>query len=529
MLSQETEERLANILINIGEGDQDIEVVRQVLSEIRTFEPFSTFRSLDRFGNGFLTSTDLLEFLRRNNFRPTERESYLLIREWDSNSDGLLSYGDFQKWMLPSQNQNLAILASRRMGFHPNELSYEIEYALMRVLEREISYLRRVENFRQDLERMPDFNLLQCFQLVDDAKLSYLTIGSLERFLERNGYKPSREIMESIMRRIDKNGDSRVSYSEFVDSIMPSEPFSKIGLCSSTYLSGKSNYSMSPSPYKSFRSSISSDTKKTTFAEPRSQSPPRKLKSALKKDSSLSTRSSMSRESTSDYDITELAKTFGEQITLDKELENMRQELALRADFTIADAFRMLESPTSKGHISELQLDSELRSLNVYSRQNELYLLFRHYDKDCDGKLTYSDLCDMLTPRQSEYSKLLNSRAPSGVKFSRRKCALSIETQELLARVFKKIFDIENASEIIRQRIANNPSVNIHSLFLKLDKTHNGSISIDGFRKMLHENGIYPTEKDLMALLSRYDKDKDGKVSYREFVQEIEPKSPPRN
>lgn len=529
MISRETQERLAFILINIGEGDQDIEVVRQVLSEISSFEPYSTFHYLDKNRNGLLTSSDFLEFLFKNNYRAIERDVYMLIREWDSDSDGKISFGDFEKWILPQQSKNLRVLAARRMQLNLLDLPYEVEYAFMRILEREIAYLKRLEDARQDLERMHDFNMLDCFQTIDDYRLSYLNVESIQRFLRRNGYNPTDEIMQSIIIRLDKNGDSKVTYSEFVDGIAPTQPFSKIGMGNSGYLSTRSHYLTSPSPYKSYNSTVSSVLSKSSssISSLRSSrnalSPERNNKSNFK---NLSARSSVDRNVCNDYESKELAKFLNEQITLDKELETMRQELALRVDFTIADAFKMLESQTYKGFITELQLDSELRALNLHPSANDIYMLFRQYDKNSDGKLTFSDLCEMLTPRQCDYSKLLNSRPTSNLSSSKRKCALSIETQELLSRVFKKIFDIENASEAIRQRITNNPYLNVNDLFSKIDKDYNGNISIDGFRKIMHDNGIYPTGTELTAILSRYDRNKDGKVSYKEFIQEITPRSP---
>jgi Ca2+-binding EF-hand superfamily protein len=42
----------------------------------------------------------------------------------------------------------------------------------------------------------------------------------------------------------------------------------------------------------------------------------------------------------------------------------------------------------------------------------------------------------------------------------------------------------------------------------------------------LNEHGIFVTNQDLVALISRYDKNQDGKVSYGEFLSELTPKSP---
>jgi len=45
---------------------------------------------------------------------------------------------------------------------------------------------------------------------------------------------------------------------------------------------------------------------------------------------------------------------------------------------------------------------------------------------------------------------------------------------------------------------------------------------------LLRGYGIYITGEDLKNLMERYDKNKDGRVSFSEFLQEVSPKSPRR-
>ena len=42
-------------------NDKIRQVLRQVLAEKHAFDPYATFKHLDRMGRGFLTATDLLE------------------------------------------------------------------------------------------------------------------------------------------------------------------------------------------------------------------------------------------------------------------------------------------------------------------------------------------------------------------------------------------------------------------------------------------------------------------------------------
>ena len=57
-ISMQTKKRLAKLLACIGEQEQAIEAVRQNLCNSPAFEPYTSFKRLDRNGNGYLTSYD---------------------------------------------------------------------------------------------------------------------------------------------------------------------------------------------------------------------------------------------------------------------------------------------------------------------------------------------------------------------------------------------------------------------------------------------------------------------------------------
>lgn len=96
MIGYETERRLKNFLVAIGEGEQVLERSRQRLCEIRDFSPDSAFQRIDRDGNIYISSFELLTYLRDNNvFNVSETECFRLVKFFDSDEDGRLSLSDF--------------------------------------------------------------------------------------------------------------------------------------------------------------------------------------------------------------------------------------------------------------------------------------------------------------------------------------------------------------------------------------------------------------------------------------------------
>ena len=93
MLGYESEKRLKALLVAIGDGEQTLERTRQRLCEIRDFAPRAAFQRFDRDGNEYISSYELLNFLRDNRvYSVTEAECYRLVKFFDSDEDGRLSF-----------------------------------------------------------------------------------------------------------------------------------------------------------------------------------------------------------------------------------------------------------------------------------------------------------------------------------------------------------------------------------------------------------------------------------------------------
>ena len=104
------------------------------------------------------------------------------------------------------------------------------------------------------------------------------------------------------------------------------------------------------------------------------------------------------------------------------------------------------------------------------------------------------------------------------------KYVFSLETQAILGKMLRVHIDVEYECEKMRQSLARSRVFNSHQVFMVLDRDSDGYITMDEFRRAFRDTGKYPTERELVGLMSRYDKNKDGRVSYSEFEQEISPK-----
>jgi Ca2+-binding EF-hand superfamily protein len=221
-LSIETEKRLADVIASIAEGEKEVELSRISLCECRDFEPYSAFKSLDRLGLGFISYLDLQDFLDKNHISYTSQEVLSLIKQYDSDSDSRLVLVEFHQLVLPSTNNILRDLAQQRV---PSlRLSVDVEFLLARLLEKELSFQRRLEMSKRDLALKYDFSIVGGFSVIDYPSSSFLTRDKIYSFLRRNGKMVFDNDIDAILRRMDVDGDERLSYSEWTDTIRPQEP-----------------------------------------------------------------------------------------------------------------------------------------------------------------------------------------------------------------------------------------------------------------------------------------------------------------
>jgi len=139
MLSFDSEHRLANLLVAVGDGERKLESLRQRLCLIRDFAPHSAFQRIDRDATGRIKSVELLNFLRdHHSLSASESELFYLVKFFDSDNDGALSFQDFLQMLLPCEDNCLRNVTldrkAMRCGRFDN-LPLDIEHAMLAVLE----------------------------------------------------------------------------------------------------------------------------------------------------------------------------------------------------------------------------------------------------------------------------------------------------------------------------------------------------------------------------------------------------------
>ena len=103
-------------------------------------------------------------------------------------------------------------------------LPYDIERALLDILEKEVDLMRRLDILKRELEMRYDFSSLAAYRSIDrynDGRINTFNMGT---FLRSCGHYASETELLAIVRRIDTDGDAQLSYAEFSDYIRSTNP-----------------------------------------------------------------------------------------------------------------------------------------------------------------------------------------------------------------------------------------------------------------------------------------------------------------
>lgn len=91
-------------------------------------------------------------------------------------------------------------------------LPRDIERGLTDILERELDFLRRLDSLKADLDVRYDHSIFAAYKAIDKYNEGAINTYNLSTFLKNNGFYASERELLCIIRRVDTDGDARLSY-----------------------------------------------------------------------------------------------------------------------------------------------------------------------------------------------------------------------------------------------------------------------------------------------------------------------------
>jgi len=197
----------------------------------------------------------------------------------------------------------------------------------------------------------------------------------------------------------------------------------------------------------------------------------------------------------------ELISAFREYIRLELELDDAKSSLACQSDFNLMDAYQMLDK-FSKGWVTAPEIVESLSELGSYNHRDDVYLFVRRYDKNGDGRILYSDFCDAFTPADDVIAMGLKRRPAHHIQHGYcRTHFFTQETRNMFLGMIRSHLTVEESAELLRKRMTRRPYFNVHEAFQAIDRDSNGFLTRIELRRILAENGVNTSERDLQMLI----------------------------
>jgi len=215
--------------------------------------------------------------------------------------------------------------------------------------------------------------------------------------------------LKALMRRMDRDGDGKITYSEYLDAfysadseyiqeeyenyrsrsrytspkrVKTEKDDEYMGYLRKAYTSPKRSSSLRKSADNFY-----SPAKKLSFEEDFGYKTPTKKSSPIMTEEDMYGSRVMSASKKSPLkpkDEQEFVRVLKEIIEYNRTLESIKNDLALRKDFNLFNAFNVFDIDR-KGYINSKQLERGLNRYGIYPTKDELYLLMKRFDPDYDG------------------------------------------------------------------------------------------------------------------------------------------------
>lgn len=498
MFTQESEKRLAMLFVQIAECEKAVEKSRADLCKNPNFDVYGAFRLIDTETHGKISLDNIRGFVSRRNGALSKLHVELLISQYDSNLDLMLSLKEFQSLVLPSEDILLRQEVLSRPTFPP---SLYIESLLARHFELEANWQSHLQTFKRNLFIRHDFSAIDAFRIVDYSKETFLGIWELKRFISQFDAISYLDC-ERIIRRLDCDDDAKISYEEFVSGILPINKKTPAAKC----------YKKIPKRRCQTRA-----TTRKFISSPQKSMP---LTAYSKKDLSNTMTSNLYTKALRD-DLKEIIEVFSIQIALDKDLETAQVKLAKHLDFNMPDLIKMFDGQGKKS-ILYTDIENVLKELQIPYHIDEVYLLIKHYTNHPDKVLSYFEFQNLFLPKHGFYNKSIIGRKASMCKERFR--AFSANTLEDVICLLKLLLRSENYAESLRRKIAQKPWINLYNVFQDIDKDKDGVLSPFDLQEIFDDYNLKCDLEDIKSFIERYSKNSHSLISYSDFIQELTPK-----
>ena len=234
--------------------------------------------------------------------------------------------------------------------------------------------------------------------------------------------------------------------------------------------------------------------------------------------------------------FTDLFNLFLDFIKQDSVVETMRQLLSGRDDSNLIDLFSLFDHSNNK-IIFASDFIKSLKQFGMFINMEDIKFLYRKFNKKINDSFDLDEFSEIVLPKKHSNEKIMeimdnnnysNYPNDNSIKDKNKKNQkyfkdISTETKKMLGLLFKNIIDGEKSNENFRRILAENEELSGFDLFNKIKKNYAIGIYKEDIANFMKKNKYNLNNNEIELLMTRFDKNKNGMIDYKEFIIEISP------
>ena len=517
-LCVETELKICNFLMEINKFEKSIEISRQNLNNVNNFEPYIIFKNIDYDSKNEISSNNLKYFLELNSIFSTLLECQNVINLFDKNNNNSLNYPEFLNMILSDERRPI----KRINNIIPNSLyiPYPTQFALCRILEKLINFVREIDYLIKDLNNQFDFKINYMYFTIKGEN-NILNKDCISNFLYKNKRQFNEDDVRRIMKVLDVDKNNEVSLTDL---------YKFCGFSQNN--NNCNNYNqLNNNKNEINNSSLSNNFNKINNNNDINNNNKIKNNYFIENNKDLSyynfSVEKIKFNPNLDKKNYELIFNFFKKITkYEMEIDKVKIDLSLTNDFNIQDCYKIfINNKYNNEFITITDMKIGLNFLEINPTNEELYLLYKKYAINNNELIEFNEFIEMISSIEKYYKDILFNKKPQNYtpKFNKGD-TFSYETKKLLKNLFILIFQSEKELEDYRHEINKCFMLNVREIFKKIDIVNKGNFNVLDLTIFLNSYEFPCVQKDIDLLFARFDREKKGNIDLNCFLYEFYPR-----
>ncbi|CAG9320181.1 unnamed protein product [Blepharisma stoltei] len=193
----------------------------------------------------------------------------------------------------------------------------------------------------------------------------------------------------------------------------------------------------------------------------------------------------------------------------ESESEKLKESLEITKYIDPEELFLRLDS-IGYGYLRPSDILHICSLLQIATSEGECKGLLRFFDYDSDSRLGFLEFLDIILPRNNDSRAYLLEKIEKSIIFNS-------EVDFKLKKILEHEIGIVKMIERYKRQLEKFDGFNVIRAYGEIKKSHNDLADL-AIVEFFQSIGIEISLKDVENIISRIDKDKDGKIGYSEFV-----------